>query len=87
MHPQEAQAEPEAENAVHDAAVAIAREKVSRKTVSNDSRKSRILVVSSSHGNAGERRRTVDMRAISSLRIEKVVLCNEQNLFRIYAKK
>lgn len=54
MHPQEAQAEPEAENAFHDAAAVIAREKVSRKTIPNDSRKSRVLVVSSPHGNAGE---------------------------------
>jgi len=58
MHPQKAQTEPEAENAVHDAAAVIAREKVSRKTVSNDSRKSGVLVVSSPHGNAGE---TIDM--------------------------
>lgn len=72
MHPQEAQAEPETENAVHDAAAVIAREKVSRKTVPNDSRKSRVLVVSSPHGNAGE---TVGMRAISFFKnLKKIIL-------------
>lgn len=69
MHPQKTQTEPEAENTVHDAAAVIAREKVSRKTVPDDSRKSRVLVVSSPHGNAGE---TPDGSAINSLRIEKV---------------
>lgn len=53
MHPQEAQAKPKAENAVHHAAAVIAREKVSRETVPDDSRKSGILVVPSSNGNAG----------------------------------
>lgn len=56
MHPQKAQTEPEAEDTVHDAAAVIAREKVSRKAVSDDSGKGRVLVVSSSHGNAGETR-------------------------------
>jgi len=58
MYPQKAQAESETENAVHDAAAVIAWEKVSRKTVPNDSWKSGILVVSSPHRNAGE---TIDM--------------------------
>jgi len=53
MHPQEAQAKPQAENAVYDAAAVIAREKVSRETVPDDSRESRVLVVPPSHGDAG----------------------------------
>lgn len=56
MHPQKAQAKPKAEDAVHDAAAVIAREKVSREAVPDDSRKSGVLVVPSPHGNAGERR-------------------------------
>jgi len=53
MHPQEAQAEPQAENAVHHAAAVIAREKVSREAVPDDSRESRVLVVPPSNGDAG----------------------------------
>lgn len=54
MHSQKAQAKPKAKNAVHDATAVIAREKVSRETVPDDSRKSRVLVVSPPYGNTGE---------------------------------
>jgi len=53
MHPQEAQAKPQAENALHDAAAVIAGEKVSRETVPHDSRESRVLVVPPPHRDAG----------------------------------
>ena len=54
VHPEEAQAKSEAEDAVHHAAAALPGEKVSRKAVPNDRRTGGILVVSSPHGNAGE---------------------------------
>ncbi|XP_026669794.1 uncharacterized protein LOC108625474 isoform X2 [Ceratina calcarata] len=54
VHPEEAQAESEAEDAVHHAAAALVREKVSRKAVPDHRRTSGILVVPSPHGNAGE---------------------------------
>lgn len=54
MHSQKAQAKPKAKNAVHDAAAVIAREKISRETVPDDSRESRVLIVSSPYGNTGE---------------------------------
>lgn len=67
MHPPEAQAEPQAENAVHDAAAVVAREKVSRETVPDDSRESRVLVVPSPHGDAGEREQSPSRARGSSI--------------------
>lgn len=62
MHPEEAQAESEAEDTVHHAAAALPGEKVSRKAVPNHRRTSGILVVPSPHGNAGETPRKLTIK-------------------------
>lgn len=54
VHPEETQAESQAEDTVHHAAAALPGEKVSRKAVPNHRRTSGILVVPSPYGNAGE---------------------------------
>ncbi|XP_076751036.1 homeobox protein Msx isoform X2 [Xylocopa sonorina] len=54
VHPEEAQAESEAEDAVHHAAAALVGEKVPREAVPDHRGTGGILVVPSPHGDAGE---------------------------------
>lgn len=63
VHPEEAQAESQAEDAVHHAAAALPGEKVSRKAVPNHRRTSGILVVPSPYGNAGETPRKLSFQS------------------------
>lgn len=54
MQPEEAQAKPKAQNALHDPAVAGPREEVQRAAVLERRREGRVLVVIASHGDAGK---------------------------------
>jgi len=55
MQPEEAQAQPKAQNALHDPTVAGPREEVQGEAVLERRRESRVLVVVASHGDAGKR--------------------------------
>lgn len=54
MQPEEAQAKPKAQNALHDPAIAGPREEVQREAVLERRREGRVLVVIAPHGDTGK---------------------------------
>lgn len=86
MHSQKAQTKPKTKNAVHDAAAVIAREKVSRETVPDDSRKSRILVVPPPYGNTGETCKQLILLVLKKSYFTHNDI-SKKYIFKVYAKK
>jgi len=54
VQPEEAQAKPKTQNALHDPAVAGPREEVQREAVLERRREGRVLIVIAPHGDAGK---------------------------------
>lgn len=54
MQPEEAQAKPKAQNALHDPAVAGPREEVQREAVLERRREGRVLIIAAPYGDTGK---------------------------------
>jgi hypothetical protein len=54
MQPEEAQAKPKAQNALHDPAVASPREEVQREAVLERRREGRVLIIAAPYGDTGK---------------------------------